>query len=129
MAIEGQREEARMTEKSAKVANGTAPAWFPRTLGILAVFLCTSALPESHAASREVQFDNPFFQRCMTWLLEGTGGAMIGNLCIDQYDIPPPSLFICARKIRTGFQSANDQETCAVLFEEQVRKIRDGYVK
>ena len=98
-------------------------------LWVLPALLSSGALPESRAASREYAFDNPFFQRCVTWLLDGTGGAMIGNLCIDQYDMPPPSLFICARKVRTGFQSATDQEGCAVLFEEQARKVRAGYVK
>jgi hypothetical protein len=118
-----------MTEQSAKVVMGSAPARRRRMSGIFAVLLCACALPESNAAPREYAFDNPFFQRCVTWLLDGTGGAMIGNLCIDQYDMPPPSLFICARKVRTGFQSASDQEGCAVLFEEQARKVRAGYVK
>lgn len=96
---------------------------------LLPTLLLTGALPEGHTAPREYAFDNPFFQRCLTWMLEGTGGALIENVCIDQYDLPPPSLFICARKVRTGFQSNNDQEGCAILFEEQARKVRAGYIK
>ena len=54
---------------------------------------------------------------------------MIDNLCLEYYALPPPSLFQCARKVTTGFSSANDQEVCAILFEEQARKVRAGYVK
>ena len=69
------------------------------------------------------------FQRCIDWMLDGNGGALIGNICVDQYDIPPPSIFLCARKVMTGFPSSADQEGCALLFEEQARKVRAGYVK
>jgi hypothetical protein len=62
-------------------------------------------------------------------MLDGSKGALIDNICLDEYDMPPPSLFICARKVRTGFRSANDREGCALLFEEQARKVRAGYVK
>jgi hypothetical protein len=97
-----------------------------RGLLLLPLLLLSTSLPESRAAA---PFDDPLFQRCVHWLLEGSGGALIDNLCTDQYGFPPPSLFICARKVTTGFQSAGDQEGCALLFEDQTRKIRAGYVK
>ena len=99
-----------------------------RSLLLLPLLLLPPALPESPAAAA-APFDDPLFQRCVHWLLEGSGGALIDNLCTDQYGFPPPSLFICARKVTTGFQSAGDQEGCALLFEDQTRKIRAGYVK
>jgi hypothetical protein len=117
----------RMTEMSRHLPNATRR--LPAVLALMSLLMLAGTLPESRAAPREYAFDNPFFQRCMTWLLDGTGGAMIGNLCIDQYDMPPPSLFICARKVMTGFESSTDQEGCAILFEDQARKIRAGYVK
>jgi hypothetical protein len=58
-----------------------------------------------------------------------TGGALIDNLCLEHYSLPPPSLFQCARKVMTGFASANDQEGCAILFEEEAKKVRAGYIK
>jgi hypothetical protein len=118
-----------MTDMPSQPQNISWSRRLPAVLALIPFLSLAGALPESRAAPREYAFDNPFFQRCMTWLLDGTGGAMIGNLCIDQYDLPPPSLFICARKVRSGFESSTDQEGCAVLFEDQARKIRAGYVR
>jgi hypothetical protein len=118
-----------MTTMPRQLPNVSRSNRLPVVLALMPLLLLAGTLPESRAAPREYAFDNPFFQRCMTWLLDGTGGAMIGNVCIDQYDMPPPSLFICARKVMTGFESSTDQEGCAILFEDQARKIRAGYVK
>lgn len=92
-------------------------------LGLLAASSATGAAP------RGAPFDDPLFRRCINWMLDGTGGGLIDNLCLEYYALPPPSLFQCARKVTTGFASHNDQEVCAVLFEEQARKVRAGYVK
>ena len=81
------------------------------------------------AGSREALFDDPMFRRCVTWMLNGEGGALIDNICLDEYEIPPPSLFLCARKVETGFLSPTDREGCAIIFEEQAKKVRAGYVK
>jgi hypothetical protein len=81
------------------------------------------------AQSRDVPFDDPLFRKCISWMLDGNRGALIDNLCIDNYAIPPPSIFLCARKVMTGFISAADQEGCALVFEEQARRARTGYVK
>jgi len=82
----------------------------------------------AHAAE-EQSFDDPMFQRCVKWMLDGQRGAMIDNICLDQYEIPPPSLFLCARKVQSGFVSPTDREVCAIVFEEEVRKVRAGFVK
>lgn len=79
-------------------------------------------------ASREAVFDDPLFRKCISWLLDGEQGGMIDNLCNANYSIPTPSQFICARKILIGFKSANEQEGCAIIFEEQAKKARAGYV-
>src|SRR5688572_10817164 len=81
------------------------------------------------AQSRQVPFDDPLFRRCISWMLEGSGGALIDNRCSADFAIPSPSIFSCARKVMTGFQSAADQEGCALIFEEQARRVRSGYVK
>ena len=78
---------------------------------------------------REQSFDDPMFRRCVTWMLDGQRGAMIDNICLDEYEIPPPSLFLCARKVQTGFLSSTDREVCAIVFEEQVKKVRAGFIK
>ena len=93
------------------------------TLVLLAASSATGAAPPG------APFDDPLFRRCINWMLDGTGGGLIDNLCLEYYALPPPSLFQCARKVTTGFLSPNDQEVCAVLFEEQARKVRAGYVK
>ena len=116
-----------MNAQASRRLKGRFPIF--RVLCLLPVLLVAPTLPQSGAAQDEDAFDDPLFRRCVRWLLDGTGGAMIGNLCIDQYDFPPPSLFICARKVRTGFPSAQDQEGCAVLFEEQAKKVRAGYIR
>ena len=88
------------------------------------------ALPEmSTARANEDLFDNPMFRRCVSWMLSGERGALIQDLCLDQYEIPPPSLFLCARKVQTGFTSATDQEACAIVYEEETKKVRAGYVR
>lgn len=74
-------------------------------------------------------FDDPMFRRCVLWMLDGKKGALIDNICEDEYEIPPPSIFLCARKIKEGFLSENDQEVCALIFEEEARKVRAGFVK
>jgi hypothetical protein len=62
-------------------------------------------------------------------MLTGQSGAGIDRVCLDDYDLPPPSLFLCARKVWIGFPSANDREACAIVFEEEVKKVRAGYIK
>lgn len=74
------------------------------------------------------RFQDPLFRQCIGWLLDGTGGGLIENLCIDNYALPTPSQFMCSRKILTGFSSTLDQEGYALIFEEQARKARAGYV-
>ena len=86
-------------------------------------------LGEARAAPAEPPFDDPLFRRCISWLLDGNQGALIDNLCLADYSLPPPSLFLCARRALDGFSSEADREGCAVLFEDQARKMRAGFVK
>jgi hypothetical protein len=81
------------------------------------------------AAAPDHAFGDPLFQRCINWMLDGYRGALLQNVCMDEFDLPQPSLFLCARKIRTGFQSETDREACAIIFEEEAKKVRDGYIK
>jgi hypothetical protein len=121
-----------VTQQSPSTSNRSVPERICRATRIALPFLPVllfALLPGAHAASFEHSFDDPIFRRCVNWMLDGSRGALIDNICIDEYDIPPPSLFICARKVRTGFQSADDRDGCALLFEEQARKVRAGYVK
>ena len=74
-------------------------------------------------------FDDPMFKRCLTWMLNGQRGAMLDRICLDEYEIPAPSLFRCARKVQTGFLSSTDREVCAIVFEEQVKKVRAGFLR
>ena len=78
---------------------------------------------------RERLVNDPMLQRCIGWMLDGYLGAFIQDICLDDYGIPPPSLFMCARKVSAGFASSADQEGCAMLFEEQAKKARAGSVK
>ncbi len=75
------------------------------------------------------RFEDPLFKRCISWMLDGTGGGLLGNLCVDNFSLPSPSQFICSRKILSGFDSVVEREGCAIIFEEQVKKVRAGYVK
>lgn len=77
----------------------------------------------------EAMFADPMLRRCVFWLLTGTRGALIEPLCTDEYQVPPPSLFMCARKVRTGFQSQTELDVCAVIFDEEAKKARSGYVR
>ncbi len=94
------------------------------------VFLAGAALigPVAAASASEI-FDDPLFRRCYLWLTEGKGGALIDNLCIDLYSIPPPTLFLCARKIQDGFLSDIDRKSCALVFDEYARKTRAGHLR
>jgi len=92
-------------------------------------FLVLALSGASAAESQEHSFDDPMFRRCVNWLLHGEKGALIENICIDEYEIPPPSLFLCARKVKTGFTSSDDREVCAILFEEEAKKVRAGFVR
>jgi len=92
-------------------------------IGILAASTCIAA------PTVDFRFDDPVFRRCISWMLDGYRGALIQNICTDEYDLPQPSLFLCARKIRTGFSSENDREYCAVVFDEEAKKVRGGYIK
>ena len=74
-------------------------------------------------------FEDAMFRRCLTWMLDGQKGALIDRICLDEYEIPAPSLFLCARKVQTGFLSSNDREVCAIVYEEQVKKVRAGFLK
>ena len=107
----------------------TARGAWRRALLLLPALMLLPASPATDPARAESPFDDPLFRRCIDWMLSGTGGALIDNLCLDHYSLPPPSLFLCARKVMTGFKSEADQEGCAILFEEEARKVRAGYVK
>jgi hypothetical protein len=104
-------------------------SWLRRWHWPLAVVFLVGAGTDSRAAPVEPAFDDPLFRRCISWMLKGEGGALIDNLCIADYSIPPPSLFICARKVLAGFESDADRDGCALIFEEQARRARTGYVK
>ena len=97
------------------------------TPGILLLLslCCTTAA----TAAEEPPFDDPMFRRCVTWLMTGERGALIDNVCLDEFNLPSPSMFICARKVRTGFKSKTDQEACAIILEEEIKKVKAGYVK
>lgn len=80
-------------------------------------------------AAEQPNFDDPMFRRCVSWLMTGERGALIDNVCLDEYDLPSPAMFICARKVRQGFKSKTDQAACAIIFEEEIRKVKAGFVK
>jgi hypothetical protein len=107
----------------------TARGAWRGVLLLLPALALLSASSGTRAGPAESSFDEPLFRRCINWMLDGTGGALIDNLCVEYYSLPPPSLFLCARKVMTGFKSESDQEGCAILFEEEARKVRAGYVK
>lgn len=92
----------------------------------LAVIGCLS---RPAVAADDLPFDDPMFRRCLSWLLTGEKGALIGNICISEYNLPSPSVFLCARKVQTGFASKTDQEACAIVLEEETKKIRAGFIK
>jgi hypothetical protein len=99
-------------------------------VGLSSCVLLVAGLSAAGVTDRRAAlFDDPLFRSCINWMLDGSGGAMIENRCIADFAIPPPSIFSCARKVMTGFQSAADQEGCALIFEEQAKRVRSGYVK
>jgi hypothetical protein len=71
-----------------------------RRLTIIAILVASTCLA---TPASDVRFDDPVFRRCISWMLDGYRGALLQNICTDEYDLPQPSLFLCARKIRTGF--------------------------
>jgi hypothetical protein len=95
----------------------------------LALIALAGPAGRSTAAGRDAMFDDPLFRRCVSWMLDGYRGAMLQNVCLEEFELPPPSLFLCARKIRLGFSSAEDREGCALVFEENARRAREGYLK
>jgi hypothetical protein len=97
----------------------------------VAIFAALYALglSDASAAEQSQRWYDPMFQRCVTWMLDGKRGAGLDHICLDEYEIPPPSLFLCARRVETGFLSPTDREACAIVFEEEVKKVRAGFVK
>jgi hypothetical protein len=95
----------------------------------LSALLVLALSGTSEAEPHEQSFNDPMFRRCVSWMLDGQRGAMIEDICLAEYEIPPPSLFLCARKVETGFLSSTDREGCAIVFEEQAKKVRAGYIK
>jgi len=101
---------------------------FGRAWPIVLALLAAPAVPHP-ARAAEPAFDDLLFRQCISWMLDGQRGALIDNRCIDEYAIPPPSLFICARKVLAGFDTENERAGCALIFDEQARRARAGYVK
>jgi len=96
------------------------------TLSAVLVFGLVSPRP---AASDDYSFDDPMFRRCINFMLGAPRGAGLSNICLDEYDLPSPALFLCPRKVRTGFTSSTDLEACAIVFEEEVKRVRSGFVR
>ena len=61
--------------------------------------------------------------------MTGEGRALTDNVCLEELDLPSPSMFICARKVRLGFKSKTDQQACAIVLEEEIKKVKAGFVK
>jgi len=101
----------------------------PMRILMLSMLLVLGLSDASAAEPRDQLFNDPMFRRCVSWMLDGQRGALIQNLCLDEYEIPPPSLFLCARKVQTGFPSPTDREVCAIVFEEQAKKVRAGFIR
>ena len=87
------------------------------------------SLSGASASEQSQRWFDPMFQRCVTWMLDGQRGAGLDRICLDEYEIPPPSLFLYARRVQTGFLSPTDREACAIVFEEEVKKIRAGFLR
>jgi hypothetical protein len=96
---------------------------------LAAICLSLTDGPAMAADNVDDMFQDPTLRRCLYWLLTGTRGALIEPLCTGEYQIPPPSLFLCARKVETGFESQTDLEACAIIFDEEAKKVRSGYVR
>lgn len=94
-----------------------------------ALATCCAAAAAVPARAQDYPFDDQLFRRCVGWMLSGKGGALIENLCIADYDMPAPSLFLCARKTLAGFESEAEREGCAVIFDEQAKRTREGRVR
>jgi hypothetical protein len=78
---------------------------------------------------RERLASDPMFQRCVGWMLDGRQGAFLEDVCLADFDIPPPSVLLCAKQVRTGFLSRRDREGCAMLFDEQAKRARAGFLR
>jgi hypothetical protein len=96
---------------------------------LLALIITLQEVSVASAMSEQVPFEDPMFRRCVNWLLTGQRGALIGDICLDEYDIPSPSVFLCIRKSHTGFNSSTDQEACGIVLEEELKKIKGGFIK
>jgi hypothetical protein len=96
---------------------------------VLSAVLVSGLLSARPAVSDDYSFDDPMFRRCVSWMLGAPRGAGLSNICLDEYDLPSPALFLCARKVQTGFASSTDQEACAIVFEEEIKRVRAGFVK
>ena len=93
--------------------------------------VCLSSGMGSRAAADQIDdmFADRTLRHCLYWMLTGTRGALIQPICTDEYQIPPPSLFLCSREVLTGFRSQTDLEACAIVFDEEAKKARSGYVR
>jgi hypothetical protein len=80
-------------------------------------------------AAADPPFEDETWRRCVTWMLEGTRGGLLENQCVNYFNLPPPSLFRCARKVRDGYDDANDRAVCVIILEGWVKKAREGYIK
>ena len=97
----------------------------------IALAACAALWPASTpgAAGRDQPFDDPLFRRCISWMMDGYRGAMLQNVCLDEFELPPPSLFLCARKVRTGFASDAIARAAPSCSRRKPRGARAGYVK
>ena len=95
----------------------------------LSMFFILGLFGASAAEPLQQSFDDPMFRRCLTWMLDGQRGARLDSICLDEYELPAPSVFLCARKVQTGFLSITDREVCAIVFEEQVKRVRAGFLR
>src|SRR5262245_7479114 len=96
---------------------------------LVSTLLLVAGVFEANAGETEsYSLDDPMFRRCLTWMLTGQRGAGIDNICLDEYGVPPPSLFRCAREIQAGFPSPTDRQVCIIIFEDEARKAANGFI-
>ena len=96
---------------------------------VLSTLLLLSLSSTSVAAPRERLFDDPMFRRCVSWMLSGQRGALIEDVCLDEYEIRRRRFFFAPARSKRDSLRRSTREGCAIIYEEQIKKVRAGYIR
>ena len=90
-------------------------------LGVILFLLSTGAGFAGSESERQTQ--------CLGWMIQGYPSGLEEASCTNQFSLPSPFLFKCARAERQGYDSEMQRNACTLFLKKASLRAENGYVR